>query len=579
MLPRATPVSNPPVILLIASLLLLSPQEVLEKDGVRLALDSAPSFSKDSLERASRDKGGVAIGTLTFPKPGWIMNAFVPTGEFRLVIDAPRHALRLSLRSGTGDPVAADPFWIDPPNPAFPKPELTSEEGAMVVTIICKDIRFSWRWIPKDRLEALLTGVRRAGRRVELVSDLDRPELEASLLQEAEAAIDVQAALLGRPVPTEPIRLFLFRDEKSYLAADRLVTGGKYRRNGGFASPLTRQAYVWYSSRLEAPDLEGFGAPLILRATLLHELHHVLCYTLRPECVAWPSWLMEGLAEHAASVSLQTRKPSDDEAFRDYMKGRWRHAESVGSLPTLDDLLGTYAGADLGGWYSSAFALVSHLGPERLKGVLNAASSEDLSLPSSVAVREYLDLRAGGARALWRECRADLEQGSAPPLVVYGQVDRLSDGFRITCSENGNGRLILQDRTYGPDVTLEARIAWQPCGERQADFFLAYAGGREVTTFLKVAVLPKRIVLFRYIDNRWIQWGKRDFPDPLAENGERKVWHPVSVTLGGRERRVTVSVEERKAEFTLPEYVPVDETRVGLGVYNGTVYFSEVRAK
>ncbi len=386
-------------------------------------------------------------------------------------------------------------------------------------------------------------------------------------------------ALLGRPAPTEMIRLCLFRDEKSYIAIDKLVTGGKYRRNGGFASALTRQAYFWFATRLEAPDLEGTGAPLILRATLVHELNHVLCYMLRPECVVWPSWLMEGLAEEAASASLRAQKESDDEAFREYMKGRWRNAESVGSLPTLEDLLGAYAGADLGGWYSSAFNLVSRLGPERLEGLMDAASSEDLSLPSAVAAREYLDLRAGGAQSLWNACRADLQRGPAPPLVVSGQIDRQPDGFRITCSENGSGRLILPDGSYGPDVTLEARIAWQPCGGRQADFYLAYAGGREVTSFLKVAVLPKRVVLFRFIDNRWIRWGVRDFPEALAENGERKVWHPVLLTLQGRDRQLRVSVEQRKAEFVLPEYVACDETRVGIGVYNGTVYFSSVRAK
>ena len=49
----------------------------------------------------------------------------------------------------------------------------------------------------------------------------------------------------------------------------------------------------------------------------------------------------------------------------------------------------------------------------------------------------------------------------------------------------GSGRLILQERTYGPDVTLNARIAWQPCGERQADFYLAYSAGSDVVSFLK----------------------------------------------------------------------------------------------
>jgi hypothetical protein len=567
------------VILLFCAAVLFAQETAVEKDGVRLSLDAAPSFGGPSLAKARTDKEGVRIGRLSFAKPGWFMNASVPAGDYRLVIEAPRRALHLSLRTDQGETVASDVFWIEPPDPARPKPELAADEGAVVVTISCNDIRLTWRWVPKDRLEAAATGARRAGKHVELISDLGRPELEAALLQEVDAAAETQAALIGRPPPTEPIRIHLLRDEKTYAAVDKIVTGGRFLRNGGFASPLTRQTYIWYASRTDPADVAGVGAPLILRATLLHEFHHVLCYAARPESVVWPSWLSEGLAEEAATASLGARNPADADAYRDYTKGRWRHSESVGSLPTVDDLLGAYAGSDLGGWYSSAFTLVSRLGPDRRRALLDAISAEELSLPASVAAREYLDLRAGGARTLWDECRRELLRGDAPPLSVFGQTDRCSDGFRITSSENGSGRLILQDRTYGPDVVLEARIAWQPSGERQADFFLAYVAGKEVTTFLKVAVLPKRVVLFRFIDNRWLRWGQKDFPDALADSGDRKAWHSVRLQLQGRDRRLAVEVDQRKAEFSLPEYVPSEETRVGVGVYNSTVYFSDVRAK
>jgi hypothetical protein len=305
----------------------------------------------------------------------------------------------------------------------------------------------------------------------------------------------------------------------------------------------------------------------------------VLCYTLRPECDYWPAWLTEGLAEKAASASLEARRPADDVAFREYTKGRWRHSESVGSLPTIDDLLGAYAGADLGGWYASAFQLVDRLGPKKVAGLLETLSTQELSAPAAVAAREYLDQKAGGTRMLWAALREDLLRGDAPPLSVFGQTDRTADGLRITTSENGAGRLIYQDKTYGPDVTLEATFAWQPSGERQADFYLAYADGKDVVTFLKVGILPRRIVLFRFSDNRWTRWGAQDFDDVLAEGDEKKAWHPAVIVLKGKDRRVTVAVEKHKAEFTLPEDVPTENTKVGLGVYNGTVTFKDVRAK
>jgi len=559
---------------------LLLPQEaVLEKDGVRLSLKAASSFGGETLTRVRDTKGAEEIGRVAFSRPGWFMNEAVPAGDYRLVIEAPRRALRMCLRSDSGALVTSDSFWITPPNTTFPKPELATADGAVVVTIACADVRFSWRYVPREKLEALASGTVTAGKRVELVSDLRSPELEAALVRETDAAVELQAALIGRQPPADPIRIHLFREEKAYASVDQLVTGGRFKRNGGFASPLTRQAYFWYSSRLDPPDLAGVGAPLILRATLLHEFNHVLCYTLRPECVTWPSWFIEGLAEKAAAESLRARKPADDADFRDYVKGRWRHSESVGSLPTLEDLLGAYAGADLGGWYSSAFQLVDRLDPGQLRGLLETLSTEELSTSAATSAREYLERKAGGARTLWTGLREDLLRGGAPPLSVYGHTDRTADGLRLISSDKGSGRLILQERTFGPDVTLEAAFAWQPSGERQADFYLAYSTGKDVATFLKVAILPRRIVLFRFGDNRWTRWGQKDFDDALSESGEKKAWHPAALTLKSKERLVTVRVEQRSAEFKLPEAVPTEDTKVGLGVYNGTVTFKDVRAK
>src|SRR3954469_13133070 len=104
--------------------LLLQPQEaVLEKDGVRLALKAAPSFGEENLTRVRDGKGAAEIGSVAFARRGWFMNADVPAGVYRLVIEAPRRALRLCLRSESGALAASDSFWITPPNPALPKPE------------------------------------------------------------------------------------------------------------------------------------------------------------------------------------------------------------------------------------------------------------------------------------------------------------------------------------------------------------------------------------------------------------------------------------------------------------------------
>jgi hypothetical protein len=92
------------------------------------------------------DLGGREIGHIAFARPGWFMNEAVPAGDYRLVIEAPRRSLRMYLRSASGTHVTSDSFWIRPPNPAFPKPELTTADGAVGLgvcngTVTFKDVR------------------------------------------------------------------------------------------------------------------------------------------------------------------------------------------------------------------------------------------------------------------------------------------------------------------------------------------------------------------------------------------------------------------------------------------------------
>jgi hypothetical protein len=160
-------------------------------------------------------------------------------------------------------------------------------------------------------------------------------------------------------------------------------------------------------------------------------------------------------------------------------------------------------------------------------------------------------------------------------------LDETKDGWRLATKADGQGRVVLSGLACRAEGAVEATFAWQPVGSRQADLYLAYAAGRESAQFLKVAVLPKRIVLFRFYDERWEEWGRRDFEEALAESdGKTRAWHSLKVELRSKERALSVAVDgARRAEFPLRSYVPTEGTWTGFGAYDSIVYFKDLRSR
>lgn len=538
-----------------------------QDEPVRVTLRGEAFFSKGALERV---RGGTPLeaGRLAVAVPGWFLNAALEPGEYSLWIAAAGQDFRLSLRNAAGTELGSDGFWIDPPTGTVPTAELAASDGAVAVTIRCDEVRLPFRFVPRPAVDAATPGAATRSGRILVTSELGAPELAEALAKELDASIDVHAALLGRLAPKGPFRVHLFREEKAYQAADKLVTGGRFQRNGAFASALTMQAYVWNVPRREA------GLTQRTRAVILHEVGHLVAYATRPESTAWPVWLTEGLAEEGTSRALPGK---DREAFDAEVLGRWRGAEAVGSLPPLQDLLTRYAGADLHGWYTSAYLFTRRAAGEEklLDGLLLRLEGERLQTRSSLAAYEVVESRA---RAMWRAIREEAMKGPPPPQVVFGHLDRGEGEWRISTAPGSQGRVLLPSIACPAEGAVELSIAWEPAGGRQADLYLAVAAGRDSSQFLKVGILPKRIVLFRFFDERWEEWGRKDFAEPLAEGAS--AWHSVRASMRSKERTLAVTVDgTRTAEFPLKTFVPVEGTCVGIGGYDSVVHVKDVRAR
>jgi hypothetical protein len=334
------------------------------------------------------------------------------------------------------------------------------------------------------------------------------------------------------------------------------------------ASPLTMQAYVWNLPRPEA------GLTLRLRTVILHEIGHLVSYRVRPDVHAWPVWLQEGLADVGTFRSLN--KP-EAAAFHADQVGRWRGAEAVGNLPPLQDLLTRYAGADLHGWYTSAYLFTSRVaGPEALlPSLLDRLEGERLQPHGALTALEILESRA---RPIWRALRDEAMIGPAPPQVHSGHLDAADGDWKISSAAGSGARILLPSIPSPSEGSLEASFSWEAGGGRQADVYLAYSAGRDSAQFLKLAVLPKRVVLFRFYDERWEEWGRVQYPEGLEEGPT--AWHSIRLDWSFRERTLRATIDaNRAAKFFLKSHIPSEGTSIALGSFDSVVHFKDVNVR
>lgn len=553
--------------LLLLLVLAAAPQQAAETDGVRVTIRKEAFFSEGALDGVRRGKP-VEIGRIVFPRPGWFLNGTVDAAEHSLWFVLSGRELRLAVRTAEGKELGGEAFWVEPPTSTLPSVETAAADGAVLVTLRCDELRLPFRFVLREAVEAAAKGVEVASGRILLRSDLGNPALAGALAKELDRSIDAHAALIGRPAPPGPFRVHVFAAEKTYQAVDKLVTGGRFQRNGAFASALTMQSYVWIVPRPEA------GLTLRARTVILHEVGHLVAYATRPESQAWPAWFQEGLAEEGTFRALDGK---DAEAFHADQLGRWRGAETVGSLPPLQDLLTRYAGSDLHGWYTSAYLYTKRVaGPEKLlPGLLERMEGERIQSRGALAALEFLDTKA---RPIWRTVRDEAMKGEAPPQVVSGHLDLGEGEWRISTAVDGPGRVLLPSTPCPAEGSLEASLAWEPAGGRQADFYLAYSPGRDSSQFLKIAILPRRIVLFRFFDDTWMEWGRQDFPEALAEGGG--AWHALRIRWSAKGRMLSVLLDDaRRADFTLKSHVPLEATCVGVGAYDSVVRIKGLRVR
>jgi len=520
-----------------------------------------------------------------FTEAGWFMNHEVEPATYFLGFDRGPNHLHVVMRDAAGAELHRDGMYIDSPADMLPVTSVKAEGGAVLPSFACGNIRFSYRFISRaahDKLTAEADQCITRGRIV-LHSDAATPALLATLAEELDVALATHEALLGVKKVEREFHFYLNRNSKAYVDIDQALTGGSFKENGGFAAHLTRRTYIHYYPLSGPAALAEVGIPVRVRATCIHELNHLVAFLARPGATAWPAWLAEGLAELGTYLTLKAKSETDAGDFHRYMLARWRTAYDVGAAPPLPDLMAGYMGGSFGGYYGASylFAKRLHAQPKLMHAMLDALDGWQLTFEAAGLARDQIEIRYGAAATIYAEvCQAALKEPAGPELVS-GAVDMVGGSMRLISGENTDARLLLPEVAKGPDVTLEAEFAWRNEGQKQADFYLAYDAGKNASEFVKVAVMPRRIVLFRQRQGVWKFVGYVNYETDLAVSGDKELtWHSVKIKLDSKARSLRLDTTgQRWAEFKLPEAVVVGGTRCGVGVFSSVVYFRKVSSK
>ena len=559
--------------------------------GVDVTVRQAPLYSAGMLS-AVRNRASLSeaqrsaiddVARVVLAEPGWFFDNPVPAGSYHLGLGFRGKTPALDLFDAVGKRLGTNPFWIMGPSSQVPTASVSAADGAAKVAISTGGITIDVRFVPRARHDELAKGLATTSHgSVRIHSDLDAPERLARLAGVAASTLSAQAGILGCDVAEGPYEVFLLQSADTFNALDRILTGGKFEKTWAFTSHVTGKSYLRYGPRADSDALTDAGFPLKSRSLVLHELGHQLARRAFPHRVApWPDWLSEGLAELGAERALMAANAADGAAFYRLMVGNWLRADRRGTVPPLADLVGGYMDSGRTGYYTTCYLLAREMArkPKRLHELLEAVGEEAATPAAAIRARDECARLYGRMDVLLDRARVSIRTpAEPPPAVPLGYLDVVDDHWRIVSVPDNAARVVLPGPVKSTEgVTVEVTFSYHPSGQQQTDVYVGIREGRHTRSFLKVALMPKRIMLFWFRHGTWHTCGTVDYKTPLAVGTtSKRAWHDLKIRYRVADRKVRVDTTGgRWAELDVPGHVPVAGTHVGIGVYSGVAYFKE----
>lgn len=519
-----------------------------------------------------------SIVQITVATPGWLGCSFVEPGVYTIGVAQEKHSMVMVLRNKVGEVLDKEGLWLLEPTDTLPSVGGVSAEHRSTLRAAWGGVSFEWTFISREGHDALCGELQsyRAGQ-VHILSDLPDSAPLQELAELCHKAQPANEALCGRKLAEDvELRLFIIRDMDRYGAVNRLVADGQHEFQPGYTSQRLRHSYLRYYLKHDDAAL-ALGLPGQMLMAAIHELHHQYMLYAMPSTREAPHWLIEGLAELATGRAMELLGEPYAGAHRREMLAELSHVARFGFMPSDEDLLSWMHGEDSRPIYAVAWRVVREIDREegRLQALIEEVAEHYLLSGASRAARRALDGIVPSIGELLASS-VGLEADGLKP--IFGAADFDGEAWRMTSAHEGAALAIIQRHVPGPGAQLKGEFRWHHELGEQLDLIVGFAEGNYSRRFMKLAVLPSRIVLFSFAQGAWRTMGVVDFEQPIPRGTEEEpVWT-------GFELRFDSTTEELRfeassghwARFRLNEYYSARRTCFGLGCVDGIGWFRNI---
>jgi hypothetical protein len=555
--------------------------------GVTISVRNAAIFSEHlkpvlAKDAALSDKQRAALlefARLEVTSSGWIDHYPVEPGSYTVGLRQGKHNLQMVTRNAKGVVIDVDGAWLTGGVDNLPSTSATSgDEGAKLVAE-WGDVKFTWTFVSREQhANAIGTLTERKAGKVSVFSDL--PD-EARIQQIADScgkAVAANETLTGGKLPTNfRYELYLFGRHDAFTATDMLLTGGDFARNGAFTSFITGRSYIWYYTHYG----ENYTLPSSLLEVCIHELHHQFIYAAFP-CMRYTAgWWQESLAEVAAQKGLEL---CDKQAAENYRKRRTTELDyytRAGRMPQAADLLADKPAGDIGAYYTAAWTLGAALAakPTDLAAMCALAAEHELAAGANGVLQREFDKRYASITETFEAARKNAGKDGQWFVKWNATVDERDKVLEVNTEIGSSGFALLNQPVAGNTIRFSGEFRYDDVQQTpQADFTFAYSIGAETESFIKLALLPAKVILFTCKEGTWTTVSTVEYETALEVTADGKpLWHPFKVTYSAETGGVRLETTAgRWAEFRLDDYWPTKGTYTGVGTYNGVGWFKGV---
>lgn len=511
---------------------------------------------------------------------GWLKSIPVEPGTYSVGFRQGPHNLQTVLRDPKGAVLNIGGMTLSEGTPQKPVTSCYHKHGCAQLEAKWGDVSFSWFYVSaKAHSDAIGAVTERKAGRVSVFSDLPDEARIQEIADLSSKAVAANETLMGAELPKDfRYRIYLLGTLDAYKDIDDLLTGGAFSRNGAFTAQLTGLSYLWYYTH----SGEDYALPSSLLEVVIHEFHHQYIYRALPSLAYSPTWFQEACAEVAAQKGLELADTTAAENYRARRMNELVFCNRAGQLPNSADIQEDMSIDSITAAYTAFWVIGDALAAtgKDLHEIAAAMSEHQLSWKLEETLCREFDARYPTVTEILSKKLDQARKG--PPGWIKNNccVDEREGVLELNSEIGSGGFALLNQPVKGDSFKLSGEFHWDDVAGPQVDFYFTYSEGAKAQRFMKLALLPAKVVLFENDNGDWTTLSVLNYDTNLdiVDDKGAPVWHGFTFTFDAKQQVARLDLSGgRYAKFTLADYYSVRDTYTGVGVFNGVIWFRNVK--